>query len=544
MSGTVIADPRSLPRAAADGSRWLTVAAWVVLPCLMLLPLGLAGVPGLVDYPNHLARSAILADAGHSPDMAANYAVHWRVIGDLAMDLVVPPLAGFMPVELAGRVFVGLVMASLIGGTAVLHKAVWGRVGAWPLCCLLFLYNADLHWGFVDCLAGIGMFLFAFAGWIASRRWPLRRRVAVFAPVAAGLFLLHLFAFGLYGLAVTTYEFGLRWRRRRPCAEDVRALCLVALQFVPGLLLWYLSFHNGEATYTQYGNWRSKLYALVSPVVFAGRPTLLDCAFVVAIGVAAVFAISRRWLRCKPEMRLPLTAMLATAALMPNFLTGSWAADIRLPVALSFIAVACFTPRLPDRRLRVGLAAAALSLLAARVACVSVAWQDFDANLREFRAAAQAIPRGARLLVVEEAPLPGQAGGIAAMPIAPVRHDYASYVHLPAFAVIDRAAFIPYLFTQWKTVEVAARNRALADGGWSPISPYSLRRAVGAAAYDAASEQRERAHHFGTTYWADWPHAFDYVLWIDFDRGFQPTPHLQPVAAGSYFRIYRVSPTG
>lgn len=62
--------------------------------------------------------------------MARNYTVHWRLLPDLAMDLIVPVLSTMMTVEQAGRVFIALMMGALIGdrGAAQRHpRAGRGR---------------------------------------------------------------------------------------------------------------------------------------------------------------------------------------------------------------------------------------------------------------------------------------------------------------------------------------------------------------------------------------------------------------------------------
>ncbi|HET8997971.1 MAG TPA: hypothetical protein VFN42_14980, partial [Acetobacteraceae bacterium] len=115
------------------------------------------------------------------------------------------------------------------------------------------------------------------------------------------------------------------------------------------------------------------------------------------------------------------------------------------------------------------------------------------------------------------------------------------YDHLPAFAVMDRAAFFPYLFTNWMPVEVAPRNRLLSDGGVGPISPSVLIASLTESTADDPALAAEARRHFGHAYWVDWWRRFDYVLWIDFGRHFPPHIwHLSPVAGGSFFEIYRV----
>ena len=81
----------------------------------------------------------ILVHGAEIPELARNYTVHWRLLPDLAMDLIVPVLSTMMTVEQAGRVFIALAMGALIGGTATLHRAIYGRVGMWPIWSVLFI---------------------------------------------------------------------------------------------------------------------------------------------------------------------------------------------------------------------------------------------------------------------------------------------------------------------------------------------------------------------------------------------------------------------
>jgi hypothetical protein len=190
----------------SDSARLILKAlAYVFFVSLTLSPLLWASIPPLADYPNHLARMWILVHRSEIPELASNYFIHWRLVPNLAMDLVVPTLAKITTVETAGRLFIALTMLTLIGGTVALHRALHGRVGLWPLCSLLFIYNAALYYGFLNFLFGAGLFLWAFSGWIATRQWKTAPRMTVFSVVAGLLLILHLFAFGLYGLSVAAY---------------------------------------------------------------------------------------------------------------------------------------------------------------------------------------------------------------------------------------------------------------------------------------------------------------------------------------------------
>src|ERR1700757_554005 len=117
----------SVTRRLLRGAVYLTLVAFTLSPLLWVR------VPPLVDLPSHLARMWILVHGAEIPPLASNYAVHWRMLPDMAMDLIVPVLSMLMPVEEAGRVFIALTMLALIGGTAALHRAIHGRIGLWPV---------------------------------------------------------------------------------------------------------------------------------------------------------------------------------------------------------------------------------------------------------------------------------------------------------------------------------------------------------------------------------------------------------------------------
>lgn len=523
-----------LPTDAASASgRLHVVAAYLILVPLALSPLLWAAVPPLADYPNHLARMWILAQNGTLPALAANYVTDWRVLPDLAMDLVVPPLAQIMPLEIAGRLFIALTMLTLLGGAVTLHCALHGRAAtAWPLAALLFLYNAAMFWGFLNCLFGAGMSMLVFSGWIGSRHWSATPRLAVFALAATALLFLHLFAFCFYGLAVGSYELGQRLAARDFSVRGMLRLCAPAIQFVPGLLLWLESLANAGPRYTEYGSLGAKVYAAEAPFTFGPKALALDQACLIFCLGFLILAILARAVRLAPEMRLTLTAMLAAAVAMPNWLSGSWLADIRLPAILPFLVIA--SVRLDASRLRAvgGFAAIAVVLLSLRIWAVSEIWRGTDPMFAEFRAASRVITPGARLLVVNDAPNGGRAAH--GVPNLVAERWNESFSHMAALAIIDRSAFIPNLFTGWTSVAPTSRNAGLFLSEAGPLSSTLLRQGV--------SDDRAFSQPDSQPYWSNWPQHFDFVLWIDADS--QPDPGLailEPVARGSFFCIYKVA---
>jgi hypothetical protein len=516
------------------------VAAYLVLGALTLSPLLWAAVPPLVDYPDHLARMWVLLHDKEIPALARNYVVDWRLLPNLAMDLVVPALAQLMPLEAAGRLFIALTMASLVLGTVALHRALHGRIGLWPLASLLFVYNSLLYWGFVNFLFTLGVALLTFAAWVASAGWTAARRAAVFALPASVLFVFHLFGFGVYGMLVASYEFGRLRDERRWTAERLGGAAIHLAQFVPAASLWAMTLGKDRPGYTAYGSLVYKGFAAIAPATFARSPTALDCAVLLLAVCFLCHAKARRALGIAPAMRWPILAMLVAAVLMPDWLYGSWAADLRLPVALAFVAVASL--RFADaRRTRLatgGFATVALLLLGLRLWAVSHSWGDADRRFAEFRAASRAIPEGARLLVVEAAMAPDEAR-IDGVPDLLARREPTMFWHMPTLAVIDRSVFVPYFFAIATPVRVNPRNAALTQTRTRLLTPSELIESAAPGWRPSPPDAPDSVVEM--PYWIDWSQKFDFVLWIDFAASHAPVPeNLQPWARGSFFEIYRI----
>src|SRR5216683_1476806 len=522
---------------AGTTKRW-RVALWAICGVIMLSPLLWVRIPPLVDYPNHLARMWILVHGAEIPDLAANYAVHWRILPDLAMDLVVSALSRVMPVEQAGWAFVGLTMLALIGGTLTLHRVLHGRLEAWPICSVLFVYNAALFWGFLNCLFATGIYLFAFSGWIAAGHWRRGPRILTFSAVASLLLVLHLFAFGLYALSVALYELASRTTGgRRLTLGSFVEWCVVCLQFVPGIVLWYASLAHSGSTAISYGDLAFKLYALISPFTFGVQPTALDLLIASVAILFLAFAIMTGSLKIVREMRLPLAVMILVVLLVPHPVSGAAFADIRLPVALPFVIIASTRLEASRKEAILSFAAAASLVLGLRVWTVTQSWRDYDRWFSEFREASAVIPPGARLLVVE-APLPG-GEQLPGVPGSLAKLESFPFIHMAALAVMDRAAFFPYLFTGWTTIDVAPKNEALSQRQAVPATPEELTKSVDP---DEAKTLDTGPNFLGERpYWRNWPETFDFVLWIDFSKARQPElKQLGRLSSGSFFDIYGV----
>ena len=92
---------------AAGRALWHWWAMALGLGLLLAVPLFLADFPPIYDYLNHLARMHVLIRIGDDPVLAAMYEIHWAVIPNLAIDVVVPALSHVVRLDVAGRIFLG-----------------------------------------------------------------------------------------------------------------------------------------------------------------------------------------------------------------------------------------------------------------------------------------------------------------------------------------------------------------------------------------------------------------------------------------------------
>lgn len=509
------------------------VLVYLGVGALVLFPLLWISVPVLIDYPSHLARVWLTAQGEGAS--SGHYVARWRWIPNLAMELVVPWFARLMPMEQAGRLFVAIAMLLPVIGTMTLRRALFGRVGLWPLAAFLFVYSAVLQWGFVNYLFGMGVALLLFSAWVASARWKMMARLGAFAIAVVVLFYLHLFAFGIYALLAASWEAGAWWRGRDWTLSGIVARAWGMAQFVPAGCLFLLGAGGDGPRYTAYGDLASKLLAVSAPMGFGDLGLMLG----LMVFPLTLIAWHAGLLRIAAGMGVPIIVLIITALAMPNWVMGSWGADMRMPAVLPFVVIAASRPMRVDRRVCIGVAALALGLLIVRVGGLAASWAALDRQFGEFRAAASQLPQEVRLLIVIS-----DLGGKQNVPGVPdllVGLPRTAYFHMPMLAIIDRGAFVPYLYTSWTTIAPVANAGRPAHSVGAPLTPEELRDALRP---ERRAEILAARDILGAApYWVDWPDKFDFVVWIDFGQKPDDLPApLRDVHAGSFFHIYRIVP--
>lgn len=488
-----------------------TALLWLAVVAATLAPILTAQVPPGADMPNHIARAHILAHLAGDTDLQRYYEPAWQVLPNLAADGIMLALMPFMDAYAAGKSTLVLAVLLLFAGTALLRRAVTGRVGLMPLGAALFVYSPLLALGLVNFLIGAGLVLVATALWLMGRRWPWPAHLAVASGLATLVFLAHALALAAYGLIVAALRLG-QWRHcDRPSWREDGVL---AASFAVPAALWLMVKASTHGGLTRFGGWRERLDALIAPSSYFQDS---DLAVAAGLAVLAAWLLWTGRLKAAPALRWPLLALVAVALVMPQQLLGVWLTHIRLPVIAALMFLAAAEVRLPDRKLLTAVVAALAVFGAVRLATVERAVAHCDAKRQEMQSALATLPKAPRILPV-------------ITPDAVVGDClFSNYWHMPALAVIDKSALFPLIFVNMQPLALAPDVRHLS------------RHQQRALFSDELSGRPRDA--WGRMIAEGWRRDFDHLVWMY--PGTTPpaaSAGVDAVASGSFFTIYRIVP--
>lgn len=496
----------------------------LLLPLLglaALLPLLLADIPPLLDYLNHIARDYVLAHVDESEILPIYYRPAWSFLPNLAMDLFVVPLARIMPVDAAGKLFIGATLLVAAAGVLSLSKVLHGRI-EWPAYLVFFfLYHRLMLWGYLNFSFGIGLALLAFALWLSIRNQSWILRCAVFTGLGMALMVCHLFAFAVYLLFIGGYQIGqtIQYRHGGFLRGGLREWSLILLlAVIPLTLFVLLSPTAGKSGEIRYGSILQKLTSAFHVVNNYYRP--LDIATFFAIAGFIAFGLWKKWLILSEAVMAPLILGGFVQLGMPETLFGSQTADSRLPIALWMLLAAGLKINPVARREVNPLLLGFLALLIARFGVIAAEWQSSNKVYSEYLTAFQKVPQGARLL------------SAVALPRNPSFH-HPPVNFIASRAVIGKSTFDPFMFADrgHQPLAYAEGYRTLSESTPGPVIYYGEEtRRAGRTLEDFENPFRDEILHH-----------YDYFLVIH-GRILQNLSlnRLQPVYTGSNFVLYRI----
>ena len=464
-----------------------------------------------------------MADHGQNPFLAKYYEIDWEVLPNLMMDLIVPSIAKVVNVYLASQIFTILIFFLIMSGTFALNRALFKRWSMLPLVAFPLLYNYMFLIGVMNYFFGIGLSLWALAAWIMLRNRPWPARYVLSAFFALGLYLCHLFTVGVYGLGLMAFEIWYMLSIDRG-SWPTRILKFVSAG-LPFLLL--APFLLTSSTWGHAHEWDWESLGKLDGLIFVVETYSDIVAFILTavVVVAGVWAARNKMLRLHPFLMPLLVAGGLVYMAMPRMLFASYLADQRLPIAIAFMAVACFRLEMRQEYVRRLFLVGTLGLLGARVAEVDIAWANAAPATLEMRESMKKIQKGSKILVAyTDSNMPNEV-------------EHLGLVHAVSMAIIERQALITTAFTtngkQIMHVRPEYRKMVDTEDGTPPTIDQLVIDAVGRSTDD-------------TSYWHDWTKKYDYVylLFTDEDSDNPMPDKLKTMYEGENFQLYRIIKPG
>lgn len=399
---------------------WLLFALLGMLGAILAAPVWTVKYPPLVDYPNHLASSFVLAHM-HDPRFRFSefYAPNWQLSPYATMALILVGLQKFLPIQIAGRIVLTLSMVALPPAVWVFlreanpgesKQAFWSLI----LCNNMYFFL----YGFTNMQLSVALCFLTLGFWLRYVRQPRRILWWQVCGLATLLYFTHIVGFGIAGIVVTCYLLV----TRRP----IRELIVSWLLFLPGIAL-YLYWKSSDT-----GRWPMffppllvKLERIPAAIVAYSVP--VDFLTMVVVVVCFLWAIIDN-----PEFRANIPWIVVAACLFAVYMAlpsdyGPGGMVARRVLPFVFI-VALATVRLGRRGAY--LVPVALILFVVRSATVEKRFIQIQPHLDALAQSFEVIPRDSRVLTIVQNKV---------------------YAGTPedsfwAYGVIDRGWFTPYLF--------------------------------------------------------------------------------------------------
>lgn len=518
-----VTTPPAPPRFRSSGISGAQIGIlFAALTLLISIPIWTHPLPPLSDYVNHLARMHVIATLPTNPQLAAFYELNWQVIPNLTMDLIVPVLARVMNIYLAGQVYIVSMFALIISGTLALNRALIGRWSVLPLFAFPVLYNYVFLVGLMNYIFGIGIALWALAGWIAvrERAWPIRLLLSTASVVA--LFFCHLSALGIYGVGLLSFEILRLWDWRRELgARRIIDFVVSGLPFLAAAPLLYLSPTMNLISGT-YWDQRGKIDGLM--YVISNYSDIAAFALVAIMATGVVWAVRHRILRFHPLVFVLLAVGGAVYFALPRIMFDTYMTDQRVPIGVAFMLFACGDLHLRHRLVRRGFLVVLIVLIAGRLIEIDYNWSQLSDSTSQFRSSVRRIAPGSKVFVAYADRSLGE----------DVRD--LGLVHAACIATIERSALVTTLFT------VAGKQVLHAKPEYKDYvdaldgTPPQTAQLIVAAEHPLPGTP---------AFWLNWT-KFDY-LYVLFTEDEAPNPdptRLRLVADGDRFQLYRIMRPG
>ena len=390
--------------------------------------------PPLLDYPNHLARMHIINHA-QSPNFAEFFDIRYRLVPNLAMDVVVPPLSKLFGVHFSGKLFILLCVITLTSSVLALSASLHGDIQSVALAGNLLIFNLAFEFGFLNFLLSVGLALWAFALHIRLESRPGAATV-VGSLLCLLLFFCHLFGLVVYAVLILGYS----------TARFVRHPLVIlrhAFQFVPSVII--LAYYAGtnfsgsddsisSISQLSAGWILHQIHTSLSGLyVGSGLPAKMTALFF--FGLALAYPATRTW-PLSIRMSLPLAGILSLVVILPSQTLSAANINWRFMVPFALIALGALKDPTRSSLVRKLIAASVVIIFLLQLFQANQRWRHTEGIQKGLLSATSALEPGDRVFPV----FPSGGYGAAQYPVP--------YTHMICLAVIEKDIMVPILFSR------------------------------------------------------------------------------------------------
>jgi hypothetical protein len=387
----------------------------------LLLPIWCVRFPPLLDYPNHLASSFVLAHL-HSPnyDFAKYYSAEWGLKPYITTDFLMGQLGRIFPPAVAGKIVLSLGALGLPLAAWFFLRQINPGEDAVALWFLLAGHNIFFRYGFVGFYCSLGLVFLTLGLWLRFLKEPSTGRWIATCIALLATYFTHIMGFGFTAMLMGFYSL------TRP---RIREWLLTAALFVPGFACYFLSSRvvEKQANGAGFRTLADKLDTFW--LILHSNSHLLDIISLCAIGAFFFLGwLLNREFHWNWQWLVVLGCMLAVYMVLPVSYGDGYDVDIRgLPVLFVLLFA---TVRMGRRGWK--LAPLAVLIFAARTYDVTRYFRSVQPELAGVARAFTMTTPNARVLPI-----------VAGPDEDPICQYYS---HFWAYGTIDGGWFTPYLF--------------------------------------------------------------------------------------------------
>jgi hypothetical protein len=360
---------------------------------LCLTPFAFAGLPEMRDIANHMARIHILIEGAANPDLARGYAIHWRWIGNLGVDLPAIALGRIIGVEQAVILLSAMIAPLTLIGLWMLSRAAYGRFTGMAALALPLILSQMFLWGFLNFSLSVALAMIVAACWL---RQPPDGAVGAigFGLAAVIVWTGHAMGWGGLVLMIVGIELGATISGAGGGWRGIPRRILIGLPLLLPLIPMALWRAPDSAPLFQFDSGWAVTKLMNFATILRGTYKPLDLAMTGLIALAAIAALARVR-RVDPRLGGAAAMLILGVLLLPPTVMGSWGADIRMTPWAVMIALIAIPPG--ERRIEGVLTGAGIAMFLIRLMIICANWQAQYARHAPQLALIDQAPRGSRL---------------------------------------------------------------------------------------------------------------------------------------------------